>query len=771
MDIWTWVGDLENDLRERDKESLANAIEQIPSLVCGDNHEKLDQIYPEALNLAKKESNPWIEVFVRHWYLQSQVLHRYNVKGMLSEAIDLLEFSSRESTKDCPQSICVVQDLANCYAKQDGPAYVAERIAVSTETLARITPAWPCYDCIATEEIAALVDLEDYDSALEKIYFYREEMAKASYNGEKNPFALLESRIMREMGHYEKAERIARESDNPYGGESFAKYRISAIALALAYQKKFDEAGEFTLKFSDAILAHSHYLNWCELYFLMAKNTPEQNNDELNYCFNKMIENFICNGVLRDTIKLLSWQSELAILRNDVFTLEQSVKRLKELVGQLSKDLGASELLQALINKLGEIKVKLLAETVIDQEFLDELYDRDIKHSLSTLKIAYEQKGNLTQVAQAYFDSLVENGYISQGCEVAEKHFQIDLNCHSLIGRYGYLLLNEKLEADFDSTFNSEFINNLSKGGQNTALWLLALRHQDTSPSKSLAFLQKSLELEPNDPDTLERAAQIALQLDEYSLSISYWTQLIDLDPSKYVQFHWDKMIPGTLLEDWALVRESCSLLGVELKTKEGRVEQDMGVCRIQFVDLTGEKLTLFANRVGPVEAEITSIRRFGNEQYFGDRIVIEATPLNSLDIEDEEGYRCDSEGYYTYIYPKAKTLRKNPHFYFSIDGVYPGDDNWQQLEKLLESLNLKWSVRSTDEYQVQKDKTAPKLDAIYLYVACPMNTDLVQLNKELYSLVDSFEHPMIWPELLIELKDEEGLKIQEKVEQQYQLS
>ena len=272
MDIWRWIQELEEDLRQKGNIALADAIDQLPELTCADHHEKVDQIYPEALSLAKKESNPWLEVFVRHWYLQSQVLHRHNVAGMVSEAVDLLEFSSRDNTKDCPQSICVVQDLANCYAKKDGPAYIKERIDVSTETLNRINPRWPCFDCIASEQIDALVDAQEYQQALDKIDFYRGEMAKVSSDYEKTPFALIESKIYRQLGEYEKAEKLARKSRSPYSGESFLRYRTMAIALALGYQEKFSEAQEHVLEFSEAMLSHSHYLSWCEYYYLKAKH-------------------------------------------------------------------------------------------------------------------------------------------------------------------------------------------------------------------------------------------------------------------------------------------------------------------------------------------------------------------------------------------------------------------------------------------------------------------------------------------------------------------
>ena len=138
MDIWRWVHEKESELADRGEHRLVEIISDIPSYTVDDRHDKVDLIYPEGLSIAKRLGDRWVELFLRHWHLQSQVLRRSNARGMLNEAIDLLDFSHQEDTKGCPQRICVVQDLANYYATQDYKGYTAERISVARETLAEI---------------------------------------------------------------------------------------------------------------------------------------------------------------------------------------------------------------------------------------------------------------------------------------------------------------------------------------------------------------------------------------------------------------------------------------------------------------------------------------------------------------------------------------------------------------------------------------------------------------------------------------------------------
>ena len=158
MNIFEWVGQVQGQLVEEGQPRLAQLMEVIPSLVTDDEHQMLDALMPEALALARQQGNPWVEVYLRHWNLQSHILHRVEIGPYLSEAVDLLDFAHREENIACPQSTCVTQDLTVAYARRDGEGFVEERLAVAAETLDRITPRWQCFVCISAQYISALMD-------------------------------------------------------------------------------------------------------------------------------------------------------------------------------------------------------------------------------------------------------------------------------------------------------------------------------------------------------------------------------------------------------------------------------------------------------------------------------------------------------------------------------------------------------------------------------------------------------------------------------------
>src|SRR6188768_2571199 len=121
MDIWDWVNETTDALRESGQARLAELIDELPGACCDGHHERVESMAPEALSLARAAKNPWLEVFIRHWLLQSRVQHRHDVsRDTLAQAVSLIEFASRPETHECPQSVCAVEDLAAAYGFVDG---------------------------------------------------------------------------------------------------------------------------------------------------------------------------------------------------------------------------------------------------------------------------------------------------------------------------------------------------------------------------------------------------------------------------------------------------------------------------------------------------------------------------------------------------------------------------------------------------------------------------------------------------------------------------
>ncbi|MBA5102344.1 hypothetical protein H2O63_36285, partial [Pseudomonas aeruginosa] len=157
MDIWNWVEKLRADLREAGQEQSARLIDELTAYVCDLEVERAEALLPEVKALSRTLNNPWLEIFVRHWEMRNRVGNQLEGETALADAVSLFELANRDDTQACPQSVCVTQDLASCYANVDGPGWVEERIEVCDETLARIDPTWACFHCLSNEKAEALL--------------------------------------------------------------------------------------------------------------------------------------------------------------------------------------------------------------------------------------------------------------------------------------------------------------------------------------------------------------------------------------------------------------------------------------------------------------------------------------------------------------------------------------------------------------------------------------------------------------------------------------
>jgi len=162
VNIWEWVNQAMRELDEQGHHRLAALMDRLPSAVIEVEKDEVEAIVPEALALARSLELPWVEIYIRHWERQSI----WGGFETLQGAIELLEFSHRPEHIDCPQSVCTVQDVSIAYAESDGPGFAEQRLAICEETLERIDPSWACFDCILSEKIGALNDLDRHEDAL-----------------------------------------------------------------------------------------------------------------------------------------------------------------------------------------------------------------------------------------------------------------------------------------------------------------------------------------------------------------------------------------------------------------------------------------------------------------------------------------------------------------------------------------------------------------------------------------------------------------------------
>jgi hypothetical protein len=158
-ELWDWVYDLTWKLEENGLEDLADKIDNFTSSAYGKDAASVEAAFPELLAYARSSENAWLETFLRHWRLQAYVNTPKDPRPLIPEALELLAFSHSEEAIQCPQRICVTDDINDLYAAIDAKGFASERIQMVDEALEGLPVNRGCYVCMTFSKIEALFDL------------------------------------------------------------------------------------------------------------------------------------------------------------------------------------------------------------------------------------------------------------------------------------------------------------------------------------------------------------------------------------------------------------------------------------------------------------------------------------------------------------------------------------------------------------------------------------------------------------------------------------
>ncbi|MFN3203035.1 MAG: hypothetical protein ACE366_31870 [Bradymonadia bacterium] len=612
MNIWDWVHDLQTELSEAGEHRLVQLIEGIPSASTRNQHAAVDAMYLEGIALARARKHPWLQIFFRHWHLQSRILDRLEVGDWMGEAVSLLEFANRPEHQSCPQSVCVTQDLVSCYGHIDGPGYAPERQAAAQETLDRINPTWPCFQCISEEMGMALVDAGDAEGALDFLNTQLEAV-RAAHPHDRRALGYPRALAMLRAGRHEAAvdllDHLIATRGN-IGSQNLPLLR----ALALAHMGRFDEALEHREPFEQLRATLSHALLWAECTFLLVEGAAEANTWHVDQAFVELQHRAERQGVIRHSIQLAHWRASMALARNRPYTAARCADEIERLIPRLHRPLGAPEALAVLRSQTDQALAGCQIPDLPDTPEAFELEDD--------------------------FDPEEALPWIAAACERwpdDERLLCVRSSTLSLLGRHSDA--RAQLEAGAAQHPESVHVH------QQLVKTITTLE----GTTAAMAYVQKRLG-EAIDPQ-LELALRVPLAASvilspgsaeaDLHAALDHVARLIELRPTHDTMHHL-QLIGATRLHRWGTVRMAAASLGDDITPGSTERPDPAGFgspCRVWVEPhLTDGKGNIFpAIRTGPATARIACMGNFEDQIFYRDEYVIDPHPMNADALDEGE--------------------------------------------------------------------------------------------------------------------------------------
>lgn len=733
MNIWKWIDDLEPELRTAGHQHLAELMRELPRAAASDRHDRVDALAPVALALARAARLPWVEVFVRHWHLQSRVLHRAQGDMALGEAVALVDFSHGEAARGCPQAVCTVQDLAACYAWVDGPGYAPERIAVSRETLSRIDPSWPCYACISNELAGALRDQGAPQACIDFLDEQRRVMAPGRHE-------LLPQRIgaLIELGRVEEALVACQEAIAHGRGDDHGR-RARRIDLARIYARmgRADDAMREVPVPEDILPLPALYGIYTDAVVQLVAIGARPNDRALDRLLQRFITRLEAQGsfdrpfqIAAEAVELACRRGSPAVARLHVATMERLATKLRRPPGRLDR----------------LARARLSLETAERQPVA--VRPSDPEDILRIRAAASAARPNDRVLARRHAAALFDLGFASESAALLERLLaeRADLDVARLLEN-AYLAAGE---SDRHRALGERLLAAGDDASRRVGRWISARRLARLGDFAGSNEHLVALATDERDAVAarLFLASNARAQRD-WPAVLRLIDEVLALDPNLGGGgHHWERMLAATLLGAWDKVRDSAARLGMTIAGDAGPIDERWEPCKIRVVHPDGELQDLWARRSGPCTAKLLQISALRHPQRYGDRVA-----FDTLAVDDVPGLNESDPP--VMIYAELATLARGGCFAFRIDGVHPGEPALAGLRRVVEAHRGALQLQSDASDRVVSPEGAehPGLCALIVY---PAEVELARAAAALDAHARTLPGPLMWPELAEAAGDDE---------------
>ena len=740
MDIWAWVWNLQKDLREAGQGRVADLIDSIPDDTFNSRPERVLAALPEAIAAARALKNPWLEVFFRHWGLNNRLSNQAEGEVALSEAVSLIEFAHREGHVDCPQSVCVTQDIAICYGNIDGPGWAPDILAVCEETLARIDPSWPCFCCISREYAEALLDSDRPAEAVS--FLARQADAMRGEGDTLDPaFQALQARAIWKSGEPDRALALLAEvdrQDEEEGGSDPERWHLRAIlrATILAERGETEAAAEALPAWSD--LTPGAYGSWVQAACLLAQRAPARNVWQLGRQLHLSLAHFSRVGAHFDAVTAAVRHAELALDRGATWTARRALAIAQAHLLKLRLRDTLAPVVAALDGRLRQlpeaaelpVPAEHLAEHLRAQEGSDP--EKDVEWLLAACALRPDD-ADLAEFAAA---ALSACGTVDEACA----HLWRFVEAHPVVDQPIYRLMSLLLERG-DADELSRLSEHLAQPNPQAARWVRAQwAWKRKQWAEVVAHLSAYVQDDPDAHGARRLWASAALEQGDLATALRLRKELVAAQEQPGDD-HWDLLTVASASQEWGTVRELGGVLGLTLEGESGPVEEAWGVAYLRFEDGHGPARDLYAQRTGPATARVLVPSHAPKSQHLGDWVAFDVALLERP--PEDEAERAQFVPTFRVVHTLVPGGYGESCF---VDGASPGEAAFATLREAVAARDWHVWVSSDDDYRVTDPATSEPIAGLHFTVTARQGVGAAEIDRVLRELTAGWPHPACWP-------------------------
>jgi hypothetical protein len=747
MDIWKWVFDTERNLREAGNNRLADLIESIPTDTQENRPELVEAAMPEALAGARAIKNQWLEVYFRHWGINNRMSDMIEGEKALPEIVSLLEFSHRDETISCPQSVCATQDIAMCYGNMDGPGWVDERLAVAQEALARINPEWPCFSCISEEYIQALLDANRSAEALQ----FLEKQERALFEvGEESPdrFVKLYIRALCSENRYAEAlkrlDAFEAKEDNDLSIGQQQSMDISR-AILLAQMQQYKAAWELLPNWNE--LKPTAYPEWAQTVLTIATADPQYNHWQIGRSLQKSVDYLSSVGAHHHTVNVAIAHIKLALARNAHWTAQRAMLIAQKHLAKLRKPQVPAKLLADLTQQIAIATPDAINLPVPATELA--AYIRNLDNSSPEDDVQYLLQACALLPRDGDLASLTASALAACGAtDEAKNHLLTFVRANPTEDGPNYELVGRMLDVQ-DYAGIKQLVHEIETANPSAALWFKAqASYAQKNYQEACLHASAYVAINPEAKGARDLWASAALAQQDLTTALQLRQKLVELSPpdsEELINQLWTLLTVASAAQDWAVVRDTATELGFKLDEpvdESGIIEEDWGPVYIEFKDKLGTQI-YYAYRTGPATARILTHKNAPDTQRLNDWVAFNTALVEPMpeDEEARKNFICTF---------RVEHIIAPGGFAQSVfcDGAYPGDEAFETFAESLNTQGWQLHVTSDEDYTVTNphDINGERLAGCHFQVAAPNTLSDRAINDNLLALTASWQHPICWP-------------------------